>query len=86
MVWTFLDFCTGSGTNVIAVWMNGLPLEAQAAIDARLLQMMAMDKWPEKWVSSYRGYPHIIELRVPWNKVQYSHLVAMGLTEGSLHF
>lgn len=76
MVWTIATYMSAAGTEPVLRWLRALPEDARAAIDDRLLMMEAMDKWPEKWASSYVGRPRIIELRIPHNKVQYRPLGA----------
>ncbi len=75
-VWRFFDYVTLGGKNRIREWLDGLPVEASAAIDYRLLQMerLPQSQWSEKWVSKYRGRDEIYELRIPANKVQYRPL------------
>jgi hypothetical protein len=72
--WRILDYVEPSGRNPVAEWQSGLPRDASAEIDARLLLMEAMPKWPPKWVSNYKGYDGIMELRIPFNRVQYRPL------------
>ena len=84
-VWTFLDFLEADGGNAIRAWLQRLPQEAQATVDARLLQMAGMaPPWPEKWISSIKGYPGLIELRISCNRVQYRPLGFYG--PGRLEF
>lgn len=78
--WTILDYAEPGGSNPIASWLQGLPEDAQAAIAVRLLKMENMKTWPEKWVSKLSGFDGLLELRIPWNKVQYRPL-AMYLPE-----
>ena len=75
-----MDFVEANGKNAIQRWMDGLPAEARAAIDVRILQMSAMPKalWSDKWVSKYKGAEGIFELRIPHNKVQYRPLGCYG--------
>lgn len=73
-VWTILDFIEPSGKCPFFEWQSGLPLDAQAHIDARLLQMAGLLRWPEKWISKYKTTEKIYELRIPFNKVQYRPL------------
>lgn len=73
-IWTFYDFIESSGANPFREWADGLPMDAQASIDARILQMTAMLKWPEKWISKYKGTEKIFELRITVKKVQYRPL------------
>ena len=73
-VWTILDFVDPRGKCPFFEWQSGLPLDAQARIDARLLQMAGMLRWSEKWISKYKTTEKIFELRIPFNKVQYRPL------------
>jgi Phage derived protein Gp49-like (DUF891) len=36
--------------------------------------MAVLPKWPEKWVSKYRGTDEVFEFRISGNKVQYRPL------------
>jgi hypothetical protein len=67
-IWTFFEFVEPSGRAPFTEWMKALPEQAQARIDTRLLEMEGMNSWPEKWVSSYKGYESLIELRIPFTK------------------
>lgn len=52
-----------------------MPEGAMAKIDARLLMMEGMShRWPEGWVSKYRGTEEIYELRITHCNVQYRPL------------
>jgi len=73
-VWTFYDYVELTGSNPIRKWLDSLPPEAEARIDYRLQQMEGMSRWPEKWVSKYKGTKEIFELRICHNKVQYRPL------------
>jgi len=73
-VWTFYDYIELTGRNPIREWLDTLPDEDRARIDYRLQQMEGMSKWPEKWLSKYRGTDAIYELRITGNKVQYRPL------------
>ena len=46
----------------------------RAHLDRRVLQMEVMPLWPEKWASDYKGADGILELKVPFDKVQYRPL------------
>lgn len=76
MVWTLASYVSAAGARPFEKWLADLPEDARAAIDERLLMMEAMERWPEKWASSYKGRPGIVELRIPFNKVQYRPLGA----------
>ena len=73
-----MDFWEISGQNPIREWMAGLPKDAQAAIDVRLLQMMGMELWSDKWMKKYKNADDLFELRIPFNKVQYRPLCCYG--------
>ena len=72
--WTILDFVDAGGRCPFFEWQSRLPLDAQAQIDARLLQMAGLLRWPEKWISKYKTTEKIYELRIPFNKIQYRPL------------
>ncbi len=73
-VWTILDFIEPGGKCPYFEWQSGLPLDAQAHIDARLSQMAGLLRWPEKWIKKYKTTEKIYELRIPFNKIQYRPL------------
>lgn len=72
--WTFYDFIEPGDRNPFYEWLKDQRDEAQAFIDARILQMSGLRRWPEKWVSKYRGTDSIFELRIPFMGVQYRPL------------
>lgn len=89
-VWTIYDFVGPDGECPFAEWQASLPIEAQAFIDARLLAMRALRRWSDKWASKYRTTEKIIELRIPFNKIQYRPLgvyargMSFVLVEGAI--
>jgi hypothetical protein len=74
--WTFYDFVELSGRNPFLEWKEGLPEEASAFIDARILVMAGLARWSEKWASKYRTTEKIIELRISFDRVEYRPLGA----------
>jgi len=74
--WVILDYVEKSGRNPIRDWLDSLDEDDRAKIDRRLLQMIGLPRWPEKWASKYKGYDEIFELRITGNKVQYRPLYA----------
>jgi hypothetical protein len=81
-VWTFYNFLDARGENVIKEWMNDeIPWEAKLHINGKLVVMRAMPNFPPKWVSPYKGYPNIMELRFPYRRVQYRPLGYYGPQE-----
>lgn len=81
-VWTILDYLDGDGSSPIEAWMASLPEDAQAAITVRLLNMESVRTWRPKWVTQLVGWNGLLELRIPFNKVQYRPLAMYrpGLT------
>jgi len=74
-IWTFVDYVEESGRNPFAEWLGrNIPPEAKVAINGRFTMMRGMERWPDKWVSNYEGYPGLFEARIPHNKVQYRPL------------
>ena len=76
--WTFYDFRSARGENLIRRWLDGLPPKAAAKINARILFMQAMLMWPEQYVSSLVGWPELIELRIVSAANQYRPLGFYG--------
>lgn len=74
--WTFYTYIELSGRDPLRDWIAEQTDAAAAFIDNRIVQMMGMDTWSEKWVSKYRGTREIHELRITHNKVQYRPLGA----------
>jgi hypothetical protein len=65
--------------NEILLWTIGLPAKAQAKLDTIILLLRAWPPpWPLQYVSAYRGYPDIYELRVGSGGVQYRPLGCYG--------
>jgi hypothetical protein len=63
-LWTFYDFRDARGVNVIRHWLDRIPAKSAAKINTRILFMRAIAVWPEQYVSSLKGWPHLVELRV----------------------
>src|SRR5258708_2409251 len=77
-MWTFYDFMEERGVNPIRRWLDGIPVKAAAKINTRILYMMAMPIWPEQYVSSLKGWPELVELRLIHSGVQYRPLGFYG--------
>jgi len=73
-MWTFYDFLDGRGVNLIRQWLDVLPRKACAKINTRILFMRAIPVWPEQYVSSIKGWPDLVELRVVSAGTQYRPL------------
>jgi hypothetical protein len=77
-VWSFYDFRDGRGINLIREWLDSLPVKARAKINARILFMRAIPVWPEQYISSLKGWPELVELRVVSGGGQYRPLGFYG--------
>ena len=74
-----MDFVKASGINAIREWMAGLDEGAQAAIDTRLLQMRAMQRWPPTFAKKYKAIRgKIFEIRIAHNRIKYRPLGCYG--------
>jgi hypothetical protein len=80
--WTFYDFLDLSGDNLIRAWLDCLPAKASAKIDVRILYMRTVAIWPEQYVSSLKGWPYLVELRVTSHGSQYRPLGFYGPQRG----
>jgi Phage derived protein Gp49-like (DUF891) len=80
--WTFRDYqrptaLPGNPLNEILLWTLGLPVKAQAKIDAVILSLQGFRVWPPQYVSDC-GYEGIWELRIVSGGVQYRPLGCYG--------
>src|SRR5262249_20419705 len=71
-----MDYLDTTGESPFCLWLKGIPVDAEAQIDVRLLVMSGVLNWTSKWIKKYKGTDEIYELRVPFNKVQYRPLGA----------
>lgn len=69
-----MEYVESDGESPFGRWLRRQPAGLSAHFDQRILVMEAMPFWPEKWASDYKGAEGILELRVPFNKVQYRPL------------
>jgi len=77
-MWGFFDFYSRRGENQIHRWLNSIPLEAKAKINARIATLSGFPIFPEQYFSAYRGWPQLFELRVVCSGVQYRPLGFYG--------
>jgi|GEM_PF-5723915 len=73
-VWRFFDYVGLTKRNKIREWLDTLPDGDRARIDSRLLIMIALPNWPEKWVSKYRCQEELYEFRIKGRNIQYRPL------------
>lgn len=76
--WTFLDYFNDREENEILTWLNSIPWQAKAKISARILNLQGFQVWPEQYVSAYKGWNDIYELRIVFSGVQYRPLGFYG--------
>lgn len=74
--WIILDYVELIGRNPIRDWLDDLSEGDRARVDYRLIGMQSSAKWPDKWVSKYRGTKENLELRIFGNKIQCRPLAA----------
>ena len=53
--WTFLDYVSPSGENLIYTWLNERPKKAKARINTRLLYFEALDRINEPHAKTLEG-------------------------------
>ena len=81
-LWTFYDFLDSRGNNLIRAWLDSLPIKAAAKIDARILFMRSIRDWPPQYVSAFKGWPDVYELRVSWRGLQLRPIFFYGPAQG----
>jgi hypothetical protein len=80
-VWTFFDFVSARGENVIESWLlNDIPKEARAEIDVQLalLRNVQTLQRPAVGVMTRRECRGLIEIRVKQNRQQFRILAYYG--------
>jgi len=82
--WTFFDFLDIRGNNLIRPWIDSLPLQAAAKIDARMIFMCSIRIWPEQYVSALVGWPELFEFRIVSAGSQYRLLFFYGPGRGEV--
>lgn len=82
--WVFMDFLDARGVNEIHVWLHssGVTKDARAKINARIASLQGFPLFPEQYISAYRGWPGILELKIVCDGVQYRPLGFYGPERG----
>lgn len=76
---TFRDFLEVGGTNAIREWLDGLPIQAKARINALLLRLEVDAPLQMPYTRALVGpCAGLIELRVKAGNVQYRPLMCFG--------
>jgi hypothetical protein len=83
MNWSFKVFKTSGGRNIMDEWLNGLPVEDQAAIEARINLLKGT---PVGDITHYfdkrKESEKIFEIRIKGHRVQYRPLGSFGFGQG----
>jgi len=83
MNWSFKAFKTGSGRNIMDEWVEGLPEDDQAAIEARITLLKATKVGIiTHYFDKRKDSDKIFEIRIKGNKVQYRPLGCFGFGQG----
>lgn len=78
--WVFMDFFSLRGVNEIYSWLHSSEVtkEARAKINARIASLQGFPIFPEQFISAYKGWPGILELKIVCSGVQYRPLGFYG--------
>lgn len=77
--WVFKDYVTDGGENVIRSWLSGLPPGARARINAAIRNLEPLPELRRPYSGDLKGNcSGLIELRIPYQKVQYRPLGCYG--------
>lgn len=76
--WTFKVFVSSSGTNKIRKWLNALPQNDQAKIDALIRQLEIEKKLEGAHVTKLTGYKDLYEIKIRSGGVQYRPIGCYG--------
>jgi hypothetical protein len=76
--WTIRTFITDRGINVIKEWINDLPIGAKVEIERRFRYLETQKNWGRPYSAKLKGFAHIHELRIKWNRTQYRPLGFFG--------
>lgn len=78
--WTFKNYLSGNGENVIREWLHSLQKNARIKIDRRiryLENVQYFHKEPQ-YIKALAGYEGIFEIRVVLQNIQYRPLGCYG--------
>lgn len=79
-LWTFRDYLTAEGENVISDWLNSLPKAVKVKINARIRYFERLEELEPPQVRPLKGLcAGLLELRIYGpDKVQYRPLCCLG--------
>jgi hypothetical protein len=76
--WTFKDFLSEHGRNVIREWIDEQPIGAQMALDAFIRGLEVQERLEGKQMKKLVNEPGLFELRLYTHRIQYRPLVFYG--------
>jgi hypothetical protein len=76
--WTFKVFVSSSGTNEIKKWLNALPENDQAKIDAKIRYLEITKTWGRPYTAKLKGYSDLYEIIVFSGRIQYRPIGCYG--------
>lgn len=76
--WTFRDYISQQGRNVIREWVDAQPIQAQMDLDNFIRQLEAQERLREPRMKKLSDVPGIFELRLLSCRVQYRPLACYG--------
>jgi hypothetical protein len=82
MNWKFKVFLKDNGENVMDEWLETLPFEDQAKIEARITLLKATPIGITHYFDKYHKSKNIYEIRINGNRVKYRPLGFQGPGKG----
>lgn len=76
--WTFRDYISQQGRNVIREWIDQQPIGAQTDIDSLIRHLEVQRRLGGAQMKKLTGEKGIFELRLRSNRIQYRPLVCYG--------
>ncbi|MGR3174946.1 MAG: type II toxin-antitoxin system RelE/ParE family toxin [Candidatus Scalindua sp.] len=76
--WTIKAFVSARGTNEIKKWLDTLPVNDQAKIDARIRHLEITKTWGRPYTAKLKGYTDLHEIIVFSGKIQYRPIGCRG--------
>src|SRR5882672_4025957 len=76
--WTFRDFLSDSGRNLIREWIDEQPVGAQTDLDGFIRSLEAQERLGGKLMKKLTDEPGLFELRLLSHRIQYRPLVCYG--------
>lgn len=78
MSWSFKDFVSERGENVIRGWLDSLPAAVRIKIDTRIRYLQAVQQLKYPYVEKWTGEDDLYEVRVVFGGVQYRIIGCYG--------